>query len=65
MITYDDLYPPGSKPGILYCLLKSSLRKLLEMAMYESFFIFNQKYYKQCNGFPTGIHIEQCLYVSF
>ena len=50
-------------------LSKSSCRRLLEMTMYESFFIFDQKYHKQCDGVamgsPTGTHIGQCFYVSF
>ena len=35
-------------------LSKSSFRRLLEMTMYESFFIFDQKYYKQCDGVAMG-----------
>ena len=51
-------------------LSKSSFRRILEMTMDESFFIFDQKYYKQYDGvvmgsLPTGTHIGQCLYVSF
>ena len=33
---------------------KNYFRRLLEMAMYESFFIFDQKYYKQCDGVAMG-----------
>ena len=45
-------------------LSKSSFQKLLEMIMYESFFIFDQKYYKQCNGFAIGSsHCPMSLYV--
>ena len=35
-------------------LSKGSFRRLLEMTMYESFFIFDQKYYKQCDGVAMG-----------
>ena len=51
----------------IYSLSKSYI---LKMTMYESFFIFDQKYYKKYDGvvmgsLPTGTHIGQCLYVSF
>ena len=35
-------------------LLESSLRRLLEMTMYELFFISDKKYYKQCDGVAMG-----------
>ena len=35
-------------------LSKSYFRSLLEMAMYESFLIFEQKYYKQCDDVAMG-----------
>ena len=35
-------------------LSKGSFRRVLEMTMYESFFIFDQKYHKQCDGVAMG-----------
>ena len=35
-------------------LPQRSFRRLLEMTMYESFFNFDQKYYKQCDGVAMG-----------
>ena len=35
-------------------LSKSSFRRILEMVMYESFFIFDQKDYKPCDGVAMG-----------
>ena len=35
-------------------LSKGSFRRVLEMTMYESFLIFDQKYYKQCDGVAMG-----------
>ena len=50
-------------------LSKSSFRKLLEMAMYESFFLFDQKYYKQCDDVamvsplaPTLVNVFMCYF---
>ena len=35
-------------------LAKNYFRKLLEMKMHESFFIFDQKYYKICDSVVTS-----------
>ena len=35
-------------------LSKSSFHRLLQMKMYESFFNFDQKYYKRCDGVAMG-----------
>ena len=35
-------------------LSKSSFHKLLEMTMFKSLLIFDEKYYKQCNGVAIG-----------
>ena len=42
-------------------LSKSYFRRLLEMAMYESFFIFDQKYYKDCDGVAMGSPLQPTL----
>ena len=42
-------------------LSKSSFRMLLEMTMFESFFIFDQKYYEQCDGVVMGSPLEPIL----
>ena len=35
-------------------LSKTSNCRLLEVTMFESFFVFDQKYYKQCDGVAMG-----------
>ena len=42
-------------------LSKSSFRRILEMAMYESFFIFHQKYFKQRDGVAMVFPLEPTL----
>ena len=42
-------------------LSKGSFRRLLEMTMFESIFIFDQKYYKQCDGVAIGSPLEPTL----
>ena len=46
-------------------LSKSSFRKLLEMTMHESFFIFDKKYYKQRDGVFMGSPLGPTLANSF
>ena len=42
-------------------LSKSSFCMLLEMTMFESFFIFDQKYYKKCDSVVMGSPLEPTL----
>ena len=42
-------------------LSKSSFRRILEMTMYESFFIFHQEYFKQRDGVAMGFPLGPIL----
>ena len=49
-------------------MAKSSFYKLLKITMFESFFIFDGKFYKQCDDVAMGSPLEPTLaniFVSF
>ena len=46
-------------------LSKSSFRRIFKTTMFESFFVFDQKYYKQCDGFTKGTPLGRTLTNAF
>ena len=64
-LCFENLYRNQTHMG---SLSKSYFCRLLKMTIFESFSIFDQRYYKQCDGVAMGSPlgpIGYCLHVPF